>query len=346
MKEGNKFGAHRVIEPKGVLPQPAWKINNNVDELYDNEILIDVIRLNIDSASFHQICEQYGKDEKIIAERVKALVNERGKHHNPVTGSGGMLIGKVAKIGDKLVGKRNLKVGDKIATLVSLSLTPLRVDKVKKVHLDVDQVEIEGKAILFESGIYAKLPDDMTENLALSVLDVAGAPAQAERLVKEGDKVLIIGVNGKSGILCAQVAKDKVGKNGLVIGTSRTLEKDAPAVHLGLVDKYFSGSSTDALLTYNEVNKFTDGKMCDVVINCVNVPDTEMASILACRDRGVVYFFSMATSFTKAALGAEGIGHDVDMIIGNGYAHNHADISLDVVRKHPKIREYFEKKYA
>lgn len=346
MKEGNKFGSHRVLEPKGVLPQPAWKLDNNMEEIYDNEILIDVKRLNIDSASFHQICEEYGKNEESIAKRVIELVNERGKHHNPVTGSGGMLIGVVEKIGDKLRGKIDLKEGDKIATLVSLSLTPLRVDNVKSVHLDVDQVEIEGKAILFESGVYAKLPDDMTENLALSILDVAGAPAQAEKLIKKGDRVLIIGANGKSGLLCSQVAKEKVGPEGLVIGTSRTAEDKSTAVRLGLVDKYFSGSAMDALNTYESVNKLTDGKMCDVVINCVNVPDTEMASILACRDEGTVYFFSMATSFTKAALGAEGVGYDINMIIGNGYAHHHADISLDVVRKYPKLREVFEKKYA
>jgi L-erythro-3,5-diaminohexanoate dehydrogenase len=346
MKKGNKYGAHRVIKPEGVLPQPALKLDNNMDEIYDNEILIDVRRLNIDSASFHQICEEYGKDEKAIAKRVKSLVEERGKHHNPVTGSGGMLIGVVDRIGEALNGKIDLKPGDKIATLVSLSLTPLRVDEVKKVHLDVDQVEIEGKAILFESGVYAKIPDDMTENLALSILDVAGAPAQAERLVKKGDKVLVIGANGKSGLLCCQVAKDKVGDSGMVIGTSRTLEDKSMAKELNLVDKYFSSSAKDALEVYDKVYKATDGEMCDVVINCVNVPDTEMASILACKDMGTVYFFSMATSFTKAALGAEGIGHDVMMIIGNGYAHNHADISLDVVRKHPELRKVFEKKYA
>lgn len=346
MKAGNKFGVHRVIEPKGVLPQPAWKIDNNMDEIYDNEILIDVIRLNIDSASFHQICEEFGKDEEIVAKRVKALVEERGKHHNPVTGSGGMLIGRVEKIGDKLKGKIDLKEGDKIATLVSLSLTPLRVDKVKKVHLNVDQVEIEGKAILFESGIYAKLPEDMTENLALSILDVAGAPAQAERLVREGDTVLIIGANGKSGLICSQVAKDKAGKSGLVIGTARTDKSKAMAMELGAVDHYFSADSTNALDIYNNVYKLTDGKMCDVVINCVNVNDTEMASILSCKDRGVVYFFSMATSFTKAALGAEGVGQDIDMILGNGYARNHANISLDVIRKSPKLKKIFEEKYS
>ena len=50
MKKGNKYGTHRVISPKGVLPQPADKLDNNMDEIYDNEILIDVQTLNIDSA--------------------------------------------------------------------------------------------------------------------------------------------------------------------------------------------------------------------------------------------------------------------------------------------------------
>lgn len=63
-KKGNKYGTHRVIEPKGVLPQPANKIDNNMDEIYDNEILIDVQTLNIDSASFTQIEEQAGGDKR------------------------------------------------------------------------------------------------------------------------------------------------------------------------------------------------------------------------------------------------------------------------------------------
>ena len=85
-----------------------------------------------------------------------------------------MLLGTVEKIGDALVGKTDLKVGDKIATLVSLSLTPLRIDKIKEIRPDVDQVDIDGKAILFESGIYAKIPSDLPEKLVMSALDVAG----------------------------------------------------------------------------------------------------------------------------------------------------------------------------
>lgn len=183
MKKGNAYGTHRVIEPKGVLPQPALKIDNNM-EIYDNEILIDVKTLNIDSASFTQISKQAEGDVEKIKEIMMNIVKERGKHQNPVTGSGGMLIGVVEEIGPALEGKIDLKVGDKIATLVSLSLTPLRIDEILEVRKDIDQVDIKGKAILFESGLYAKLPDDIPENLALSVLDVAGAPAQTKNLLR------------------------------------------------------------------------------------------------------------------------------------------------------------------
>lgn len=339
-----KFGTHRVIEPAGVLPQPAWKIDNT-PEIADNEMLIDVIRLNIDSASFRQIVEEVGKDEAKVAEKVMKIVGERGKMHNPVTGSGGMLIGRVAEIGKDLQN-RDIKVGDKIATLVSLSLTPLKIDKINRVILDQDQLEVTAKAVIFESGIYAKLPDDMTETLALSILDVAGAPAQAERLAQKGDTILIIGAGGKSGLLCTAAAKRKYGKDVRIIGLVNSEKSTETAKRLGMADELIRVNAKDAIGVYNEVSRLTDGKMADLVINCVNVPDTEMSSILACRDRGRVYFFSMATSFTKAALGAEGVGYDVEMIIGNGYCKDHAEISLDTVRAIPELKKIFEERFS
>lgn len=344
MKKGCPYGTHRVIEPEGVLPQPAWKIDNTM-EIYDNEILINVRTLNIDAASFTQIKKQAAGDPQKIKEIMLDIVAQRGKHHNPVTGSGGMLIGTVEQIGPAMEGKIDLQVGDKIATLVSLSLTPLQIDRIKKVHLDKDQVDIEGKAILFESGIYAKLPEDMPEALALAILDVAGAPAQTAKLVKPGDTVLIIGGGGKSGMLCAYEAKKRAGITGTVIGMGSGSASCARMEKLGHVDKVIKCDATDAIAVYEAVKEVTGGKMADVVINCVNIPNTEMASILAAKDGATVYFFSMATSFTAAALGAEGVGKDVNMIIGNGYTKDHAVISLQVVRECPPLREMLESLY-
>lgn len=345
MKKGNPYGTHRVLEPKGVLPQPAIKIDNDM-EIYDNEILIDVQTLNVDSASFTQIKEQAKGDIEEIKKIMKGIVAERGKHQNPVTGSGGMLIGTVEKIGSALEGKTDLKVGDKIATLVSLSLTPLRIDEINEVRSDVDQVDIVGKAILFESGIYSIIPDDMPENLALSVLDVAGAPAQTAKLVKPGDNVVVIGGTGKSGMLCLYEAKKRAGVTGKVIcigSRDKTIERVKGA---NLADVYIKANATDAVEILEKVSEATNGEMADIVINTVNIQNTEMSTILACKDQGLVYFFSMATNFTKAALGAEGVGKDVTMIVGNGYTKDHAAISLELMRESKELRDIFTELYA
>ena len=345
MKKGNPYGTHRVIEPKGVLPQPALKTDNTMD-IYDNEILIDVQTLNIDSASFTQIKEQAKGDIEEIKKIMIGIVEERGKHQNPVTGSGGMLIGTVEEIGPALEGKTDLKVGDKIATLVSLSLTPLRIDEILEVRPEVDQVDIKGKAILFESGIYAKLPEDIPENLALAVLDVCGAPAQTAKLVKPGDTVLVIGGTGKSGMLCLYEAKKRAGVTGKVICVGSRDETINRVKALNLADVYIKANAADAVGLMEKVYEATNGQMADIVINTVNIQNTEMSSILCTKDGGTVYFFSMATSFTKAALGAEGVGKDVTMLIGNGYTKGHAEIALQIMREAPELRKVFEELYA
>lgn len=342
--KGCVFGSHRVIEPVGSLPQAAMRIDNSPD-IMDNEILIDVRTLNVDSASFTQIREACRDDVDEIAKMIKSIVESRGKLQNPVTGSGGMLIGTVSQIGESLAD-RDLEVGDRIATLVSLSLTPLLIEKIENVYIDRDQVDIKGSAVLFESGIYAKLPDDLPERLSLAVLDVAGAPAQVDRLVSEGMTVAVMGAGGKSGVLCCYEAKKKAGPSGRVIAVEYSRENTRRLLEMGLADEIIIGDATKPLEIYDRVKSVTDDGLCDVVINNVNVPGTEMSSILSTRTGGTVYFFSMATSFTKAALGAEGVGKDIDMIIGNGYAEGHADLALNILRESSKIRELFEKLYV
>ena len=339
-----KYGTHRVIEPAGVLPQAAQKINNDMT-INENEILIDVISLNIDSASFTQLKNEAEGDEKKIAEKILKIVGERGKMQNPVTGSGGMLIGRIAQIGEALTG-RDIKVGDKIATLVSLSLTPLKINKIKTIHKDIDRVDIDGQAILFETGVYAKLPGDLSENLALAALDVAGAPAQTAKLVRPGDSVLILGAGGKSGVLCCSEALNRVGPTGNVVAMCRREEHKQMLLENKFCHKVILADVTQPLEVMEKALEANGGREFDISINVVNIPNSEMSSILPIRDGGTVYFFSMAVSFTKAALGAEGVGKDVTMIIGNGYTKGHAEITLAQLRDSPRLRKIFEQRYV
>ena len=344
MAMGNKYGAHRVIEPKGLLPQAAQKIDNTM-EIFDNEILIDVSALNIDSASFRQLWAASEQNEDRLREMILGIVSERGKMQNPVTGSGGMLMGSVARIGSALQG-RDLKEGDRIASLVSLSLTPLYIEEILAVHPEIDRVDIKGQAILFESGIYAKLPDDMPEALALAALDVAGAPAQTANIVKPGDSVLILGAGGKSGMLCGYEAMKRVGPCGNVVGMSRNDRYEKTLIDNRFVHQYFVADAANPVEVLEKALACNDGKEYDVAINVVNIEGTEMSTILPVRDGGLVYFFSMATSFTRAALGAEGVGKDVTMIIGNGYTKDHAEITLQELRESQALRDIFEKHYV
>lgn len=345
MKQGHRYGLHRVLEPHGAMPQPAWRIDNTMD-VYANEILIDVETLNIDSASFAQIREAEAGDPARIGAHMQRIVAERGKHHNPVTGSGGMLIGRVRTVGADLAGRIDLRPGDRIATLVSLSLTPLTIDEIIRLDVKTGQADIKGQAILFESGLYAKLPDDLPDRMALAVLDVCGAPAQTAKLVRPGDTVVILGAGGKSGSLVLAQARRSAGPAGKILAVEYGEAACDALRELGWADEVLALDCTRPVDVLTAVERATGGRMADVTINCVNLPGTEMSSILATREEGTVYFFSMATSFTAAALGAEGVGKDVTMIVGNGYTRGHAELALQLVREEPKLRELFASKYG
>ncbi|MBZ4371797.1 L-erythro-3,5-diaminohexanoate dehydrogenase [Corallococcus interemptor] len=338
------YGLSRVMGEKGVLPQRARKLDPSLP-CREAELLIDVESLNIDAASFKQIKDDVGGDPARIAARIQDIVRERGKMQNPVTGSGGMLIGRVKELGPKHPANGVLKPGDRIATLVSLTLTPLVIEEVKAVHADIDRVDIRGHALLFASGIYAKLPEDMPDTLSLAALDVCGAPALVARHVRPGMTVAVLGA-GKSGALCLAQARRSLESRGKLLALDISQKALDALSAIGLCDEALKVDATQGVDVMEAVAKATGGQLCDLVVNCASVGNTEMASLLSVKDGGTVIFFSMATSFTTAALGAEGVGKDVTMLVGNGYVPNHAALTLDLLRTEPSLRQLFESRYV
>lgn len=340
--KAHPLGIHRVVDQPGVLPQAARRLDPSLP-LYENELSIHVEALNVDAASFRQLDEAAGHDPEQIAAQIAAIVAERGKLQNPVTGSGGVLIGRVAEIGPLHPARTTVAPGERIVTLVSLSLTPLALTEISGVDRAGHRVAVRGHAILFERTIFAPLPDDFPDHLAMAIYDVCGAPAQTARLVEPGQTVLILGAGGKSGLLCLAEALRRLGPEGRVLALEpgsaareRLLRLGDPRVTLLPID------ATDPLAVLEAVLTATGGSEVDLAINCVNVPGTEMATILPVRDGGTAYFFSMATSFTAAALGAEGAVKDVRLMMGNGYVPGHAAHALDLVRATPVLREVLE----
>ncbi|MGY1857305.1 L-erythro-3,5-diaminohexanoate dehydrogenase [Modestobacter sp. SYSU DS0290] len=326
------LGVHRVLDPPGVLPQAATRLDAD-PRIGPDEVRIAVSRLNLDAASFRQLSEAHGGDGDAVRAAVLGIVESRGKMHNPVTGSGGMLVGVVAEVGDR--SPLGLVPGDPVATLVSLTLTPLRItDGLARWDGRSEQVPTSGTAILFARSIAAVLPEDVPDPVALAVLDVCGAPAATERVVHRAGhrpSVAVLGAAGKSGCLSLAAARD--ARAGRLVGVVRD---DAEATALraaGLADEVVVADATDPLAVAAAV-----GEPVDVTVVCVDVPGAEHGAVLATADGGTVVFFSMATSFSAAALGAEGMAADVTMLVGNGYTPGHAALAIDLYRRTPGVR--------
>jgi L-erythro-3,5-diaminohexanoate dehydrogenase len=330
------IGLHRVVSPAGVLPQAAERLDAS-PEIGADEVRVRVERLNLDAASYRQLVSSHGTGPA-LRDAVLSIVAERGKMQNPVTGSGGMLVGVVDEVGpDSPLG---LRVGDRIATLVSLTLTPLAItDGLTGWDGRSEQVPCAGHAILFARSIAAVLPDDLPAELSLAVLDVCGAPALTARVVRPGSSVAVLGGGGKSGSLSLAAAR-RAGAERLV-GVVPTEGEAAVLKSAGLATEVVVADARDPVGLAAAV-----GAPVDVTVVCVDVPGCEHGAILATRTGGTVVFFSMATSFPAAALGAEGLAADVTMLIGNGYVPGHAELALDLVRTDPGVRRLFDARLA
>ncbi len=388
------LGLHRVCEPEpgvprgatAVLPQAAWRLDPD-PRIQPDEVRVRVERLNLDAASFRQIRESTGGTPDAMRAAVLGVITRRGKMHNPVTGSGGMLTGVVAEAGPR--SPLGLRPGMRIATLVSLSLTPLAItDGLARWDGRSEQIPCEGHAILFARSIAVPLPDDLPAELALAVFDVCGAPALTQRVVRAyrdgralgagepgtagrpgpgetppaagqpdraglaetpaagrrngraGPVVAILGAAGKSGSLSAAAAR--AAGAAAIIGV---VPGDAEAAILhesGLTDAIVRADARDPVALAEAVAGA--GGPADVTVVCVDVPGCEGGAILATAPGGTVIFFSMATSFSAAALGAEGMAADVTMLIGNGYTPGHAELALNLIRTNDAVRALFERR--
>ncbi len=348
--ESSPVGLHRVLEPSGdqiTLPQTAQRLDAS-PQIWADEVRIDVEVLNLDAASYRQLCSVHqlpggGTDGAAVKAAVLDIVAARGKMQNPVTGSGGMLIGTVAEVGP--ASPLGLAAGDHVATLVSLSLTPLEItDGLTRWDGLGERVPAAGHAILFGRSIAAVLPPDLDPELALMVMDVCGAPALVARLVREyaakgvAPSVLVLGGAGKSGSMSLAAAADAgAGRRVAVV----PFEREALMLEgTGLADHVVIADARSPLGLSSAVE--AAGGAADITVVCVDVPGCEQPALLSTAQGGTVIFFSMATNFAAAALGAEGLAADVRMLVGNGYVPGHADYALKLLRNNSAVRGLFE----
>jgi len=333
---GQRLGADRVLDPPTALPQPADRLDAS-GPVRSYELEVAVERLCLDSTSYRQIRETCGGDPDRMGARISEIVARRGKLHNPDTDSGGVLLGAVVAAGERFAGAP--PVGTRIVTLASLTLTPLRLGAVTHVDPGSAQVEVEGTAYVSASAPWGRVPDDLPLATALELYDVYGAGSHTRDLAPAHGTVCVLGT-GHAGKLALAAARGLMDGGTLIAVDVRRAAVERVA-GLGLCDVAVVADLRDPLAALEAV-RAAGGPPADLTVVVVNAGGCEPTAILLTATGGTILFYSMATTFSTAALTADGMGADVRMLVGNGYAPDRGDYALDLARRAPALREALE----
>jgi L-erythro-3,5-diaminohexanoate dehydrogenase len=328
-----QLGADRVAAPAGALPQPAERLDaSGPVRPYEFEVAVE--RLCLDSTSFRNIRERSDADPARMADRILEIVAARGKMHNPETDSGGVALGTVTEVGERYASPPD--PGQRIVTLASLTLTPLRLESVIRVDPDDPQVEVTGTAYVCDRSAWGPVPEDLPLETVLEIYDVYGAGSLTRTLAPDGGTICVLGA-GHAGKLALAAARDSM-QGGTVVAVDVDEAAIARVTELGLCDVGVTADLRDPLGAV-EALRAAGAPPADLTVVVVNATGCEPTAILLTADSGTVLFFSMATNFSTAALTADGMASNVRMLVGSGYTPDVGAYALDLVRRSPALRE-------
>jgi L-erythro-3,5-diaminohexanoate dehydrogenase len=328
-----QLGADRVLAPAGALPQPAERLDaSGPVRPYEFEVAVE--RLCLDSTSFRNIRERSDADPQRMAERILEIAARRGKMHNPETDSGGVALGTVTEVGERYGSPP--QEGQRIVTLASLTLTPLRLEAVTRLDPGDPQVEVTGTAYVCDRSAWGPVPDDLPLETVLEIYDVYGAGSLTRTLAPDAGTICVLGA-GHAGKLALAAARDSM-QGGTVVAVDVDGAAIARVSDLGLCDIGVTTDLRDPLAAV-EALRAAGAPPADLTVVVVNATGCEPTAILLTADSGTVLFFSMATNFSTAALTADGMASNVRMLVGSGYTPDVGAYALDLVRRSAPLRE-------
>jgi L-erythro-3,5-diaminohexanoate dehydrogenase len=329
------LGTKRVLEPPGALPQAALQLDISLPlQPYEIEVAVDTLCL--DSTSFRQLVESNGCDPGKIGEAIASIVARRGKMQNPVTGSGGILTGTVCAVGEDY--RDPPPIGARIVTLASLTLTPLRLESVGDVDIGSPHVPVTGTAYLPWTAPWTDYPDGVPLEAALAALDVCNSASQTRALINRDTRTVLVLGGGHAGLLALAAARDSLSSEAARIVLMDADERICQrARDLDLCDIGICADLRDAVGALRLLEQ-AGVPRADLTVVVVNANDCEAASILLTANTGTVLFFSMATSFTKAALGSEGMASTARMLIGSGYMPDRGAYAMELLSRDERLQ--------
>jgi len=331
----NQYGISRVLEPKHVLTTSAWKVDNN-REILPNEIRVSLKRLHIDPTSFKQVCLDANNDETQIKEKIIDITIRRGKLHNPVTDTGGLLYGVVEEIGAEYPNPKGFKVGDEVICNASLATMPLYISRITKIDRVYTQIEAEGHAIAFDNLPIVRKPEGVPIELLLFIFNESGTLYRVSKTITNQRKFLVVGNNIIMNILFGYVIRKVAGESAEIVCL---FDKKTDIVVRGktvdnLLAKLFNEIHyVDILKPIECLDRLNAYSLFDLSINCADIPGAETINVLATKSGGTVFFAHLINNYNIALYITESIARQLDIKCADGYLEEYDEFDIEIVKE-------------
>lgn len=350
------YGLNRVLEPKGVVPATAWKIDNS-RALSSKEARVSLERIHLEWGNFQQICTSSGYDENKIRSKILDLVEKRGKLHNPFIGSGGVLIGTVEEIAEDLTSEVGAVTGDRICCIASLSSIPVYIEEIQEIDFNYGQIVCSGYAILFETSPIYKMNEDLSPDYTLAAIDEAGSLFGAYNIALEHENKnqVIIGRTVYGTLLYAAALREAgvSGSHVRVIMDEDSREglsqREIQEIMKPLVEEVFFTDLAQPVDSFERLRQIEPNLgQVDQVIVAEDIFGAETLAVLMIKPFGDVYFTSVENHYGAAQLAAESLGKITTMYAFDQYLKDYPQFTMGIVGKIKKqlddLNGLYEKK--
>lgn len=329
----NDYGKGRTDFDEPVLPIMAWKLNTE-PKIKRDEMLVSVEKIHLERNSLRQIIYSVGNDEQKIKQQIMSIISERGKLHNPFTGTGGTLYGRIKEIGKDF--NQKAEIGDKVLITTSATMIPLFLKEIKSIDLIYGSMEVEGHCILFNK--YNYLTDFDEKNIETMLLGFEESPAlyYAYDISRKMENILISGNNLMVSLTYAFVIKKATqGKCNLTGFLYPDL--DVPVSHESLMPYYEKVFDTIHIVEPEEIldmdNEIVAGHMdnFDLCINCSDTSESEILDVLSLKNHGTLLFTNVVFTYQPALFFSEGTKKDIKIIVPVGYVEGYDKVTSSLM---------------
>ncbi|MGN0712787.1 MAG: sigma-54 interaction domain-containing protein, partial [Anaerovoracaceae bacterium] len=329
----------RVMEPKGAVPATAWKLDNR-RQIGPKEIRIRLEKVHIEWDNFNQICSYCGYDETRIKARIMQIIEERGKLHNPFTGSGGLFMGTIDEIGSE-VDAEGLMVGDRVFSQSSITGMAMHIDRIMRLDFNYGQMECQGYVICFEATSLIKYTGEVSAKYLLTAIDEEGNFLGVRQAASEGmaERAVIIGGNLVTTLLYAQILRDCSGESTRVTAVldkhslGNLTETEIISAFQPVIEHTCFVDLSQPLDAWKQIrDEEKNDQPVDAVINLEDISGSETLATLLVREHGTVFYASLQNNYSVGILVADSMGKEVTPYALDGFDKDAYDYAVKLIQ--------------